>query len=111
MVSKRLRAFVVGLRTNSAAHPPAELYSADGSLEASYLSKIRSVLRRLAEIAEELEGTINFKFKSSLETLSKGATHLRLLYHQVCASQYYRPGRLFEHDSMHCHGTDRSDSA
>lgn len=60
-----------------------ELYSADGSLEASYLSKIRSLLRRLAEIAEELEGTINFKFKSSLETLSKGATHLRLLYHQV----------------------------
>jgi hypothetical protein len=44
-----------------------------------------SVLRRMAEIAEELEGTINFKFRSSLDTLSKGATHLRLLYHQACS--------------------------
>jgi hypothetical protein len=37
----------------------------------------------MAEIAEELEHTIDFKFKSSLETLSKGALYLRMLYNQV----------------------------
>ncbi|KAK5226801.1 hypothetical protein LTR72_002790 [Exophiala xenobiotica] len=67
-----------------------ELYTADGSLEHSYLSKVRSVLRRMAEIAEELEDTIDFKFKSSLETLSKGALYLRMLYNQ-CIILVTRP--------------------
>ncbi len=37
----------------------------------------------MADIAQELEHTIDFKFKSSLETLSKGALYLRMLYNQV----------------------------
>lgn len=36
----------------------------------------------MTEIAKSLEETIDFKFKSSLETLSKGALHLRMLYNQ-----------------------------
>lgn len=70
----------------------SELYTADGSLEHSYLSKVRSVLRRMAEIAEELEDTIDFKFKSSLETLSKGALYLRMLYNQVSLRTFPRIG-------------------
>ena len=64
----------------------SEIYTADGSLEHSYLSKVRSALRRMAEIAEELEDMIDFKFKTSFETLSKGALYLRLLYNQVASS-------------------------
>ncbi|KAK5214443.1 hypothetical protein LTR41_000636 [Exophiala xenobiotica] len=44
----------------------------------------------MAEIAEELEDTIDFKFKSSLETLSKGALYLRMLYNQ-CIILVTRP--------------------
>lgn len=37
----------------------------------------------MTEIAKELEDTIDYKLKSSLETLSKGALYLRMLYNQV----------------------------
>ena len=37
----------------------------------------------MAAIAKELEDVIEFKFKSTLETLSKGALYLRMLYNQV----------------------------
>lgn len=60
-----------------------ELYTDNGNLGTSYLSKIRGLLLRMTEVAQELEDTINFKFGSSLETLSKGALHLRMLYNQV----------------------------
>ncbi|KIW80709.1 hypothetical protein Z517_07325 [Fonsecaea pedrosoi CBS 271.37] len=59
-----------------------ELYTANGSLENTYLSKVRSVLKQMADIAKQLEEVIDFKFKSSLETLSKGALYLRMLYNQ-----------------------------
>lgn len=65
------------------ADRPSELYTADGNLGQSYLSKTRSVLLHMAEIAKELEEVIDYKFKSSLETLSKGALFLRMLYNEV----------------------------
>lgn len=37
----------------------------------------------MTEIAKDLEVTINYKLESSLETLSKGALYLRMLYNQV----------------------------
>lgn len=61
-----------------------ELYTDNGNLGQSYLSKTRTVLLQMTDIAQELEETIDFKFKGSLETLSKGALHLRMLYNQVC---------------------------
>lgn len=60
-----------------------ELYSANGSLEHSYLMKTRSVLRYMATIGEEMEKVIDVKFRSSFDTITRAATHLRLLYHQV----------------------------
>lgn len=60
-----------------------ELCNADGSLETSYLTKVQSTLRAMADIAKELEGTISLKFKNSVEALPKGAVQLRLMYHQV----------------------------
>lgn len=40
----------------------------------------------MVDIAREVEETIDYKFKSPLETLSKGALHLRMLYNQVSSS-------------------------
>ncbi|PSK59178.1 hypothetical protein B9Z65_3502 [Elsinoe australis] len=68
----------------------SELYNADGSLDDQYLSKVQSLLRQLAKLAEEIGETISIKFPSSMETVPKSAAHVRLMYHQ-CIILVTRP--------------------
>ncbi|KAI1627521.1 hypothetical protein EDD37DRAFT_647191 [Exophiala viscosa] len=67
----------------------ADLYVADGSLEASYLSKITQGLVKLAAFADQLDRTVKERLTSSVGSLPKGATQLlRDAHHKAPAAEH-----------------------
>lgn len=59
------------------------MYINKTGLDASYLECTKSVLRKMADLAQKLENLIDAKFKNSVDILPKGILHVMLSYHHV----------------------------
>lgn len=76
--------FTAGVESHIYNHSHlSAVYSVDGRLDGHFLKRTGRMLRRLADLARELEDVFQNKFKSSVDTLSGVTTRLNLSYHSV----------------------------
>ena len=68
-----------------------EIYYAERMRLDKFLETTRSILEKMAEVAEEIESTIQVRFQQSIYIISKETRHITLLYHQVCAAHCFAP--------------------
>lgn len=73
-----------------------DVYGIDGKLDGSYLDATRSVLRRIASVAEQVNTSFEIQVhEAAAPRLSRIAAHLHLQQHQVLHSCFTRPRKLW----------------